>query len=108
MIQLKQISKVYDAQSHTEAFYALKNINLTVELGEIFGILGKSGAGKSTLLRCVNLLENPTSGKILINNIDLKSLSEKQLREQRRKISIIFQHFNLLESRNAFDNIALP
>lgn len=106
MIELRQISKTYD--THAQDFDALKNINLTVERGEIFGILGKSGAGKSTLLRCVNFLERPSDGKVFINNIDLSSLSEKQLREQRRKISIIFQHFNLLESRNVFDNIALP
>lgn len=106
MIELRQISKIYD--THAQDFDALKNINLTVERGEIFGILGKSGAGKSTLLRCVNFLERPSDGKVFINNIDLSLLSEKQLREQRRKISIIFQHFNLLESRNVFDNIALP
>lgn len=106
MIELKQISKTYNTEA--QGFKALNNINLTVQRGEIFGILGKSGAGKSTLLRCINLLERPSDGKILINNIDLISLSEQKLREQRRKISIIFQHFNLLESRNVFENIALP
>jgi D-methionine transport system ATP-binding protein len=107
MIELKELHKAYHAEQ-TVSVTALKNVNLKIPSGEIFGILGKSGAGKSTLLRCVNLLERPTSGKVYINNTDLLSLPEDKLRAQRRRISIIFQHFNLLDSRNVIDNIALP
>lgn len=106
MIALKQLNKIYHVNN--QDFQALKNINLSVGQGEIFGLLGKSGAGKSTLLRCVNLLEKPTSGHVYINGIDLTTLSTAALREQRHKIGLIFQHFNLLESRTAFENIALP
>lgn len=106
MIELINVNKTY--QLNNQKIEALKNINLTVKRGEIFGVLGKSGAGKSTLLRCVNLLEKPTSGKVLVNQIDLTTLSPQALREHRHKIGIIFQHFNLLESRTAYGNIALP
>lgn len=106
MIELRHLHKDYVInQQHISA---LKDINLTISRGEIFGILGKSGAGKSTLLRCMNLLEKPTRGQVLVNHIDLTTLPTAQLRIQRHKIGMIFQHFNLLESRNVFDNIALP
>ncbi|HEX4045086.1 MAG TPA: ATP-binding cassette domain-containing protein [Gammaproteobacteria bacterium] len=106
MIQLKQLSKSYAV--HGRQQHVLNNINLTIERAAIFGILGESGAGKSTLLRCLNLLERPSSGHVYLNNTDLTSLSPQQLKIQRRKIGMIFQHFNLLNSRTAFENIALP
>lgn len=107
MIELKNLSKTY-ISSRTESICALQNINLRLNKGEIVGILGKSGAGKSTLLRCVNLLEKPSSGQVIINGVDLTALSSHEIREYRHRIGFIFQHFNLLQSRNAFDNIALP
>ena len=85
----------------------LNDINLNIEKGSIYGIIGYSGAGKSTLIRTLNALEKPSSGKILIDNIDLYSLSEKSLRAQQKKIGMIFQHFYLLESKTVFDNIAV-
>lgn len=106
MIELKQLNKTYNINNHD--FHALKNINLNIIRGEIFGVLGKSGAGKSTLLRCVNLLEKPSSGQVIINDIDLTSLTTIALRQHRRRIGVVFQNFNLLESRTVFDNIALP
>lgn len=106
MIILNEITKNY-SNEHRDV-HALKNINLTVNRGEIYGIIGKSGAGKSTLIRCVNLLEKPTSGQVIIDNQDLTLLSDKALREARHNIGMIFQHFNLLSSRTVFDNIALP
>lgn len=106
MIELRQVSKIY--YINKQAFKALNNINLKICRGEIFGILGKSGAGKSTLLRSINLLERPTSGQVLLNGLDLTTLSPTALRVQRHKIGIIFQHYNLLESRSVFDNVALP
>ncbi|GAK18456.1 LOW QUALITY PROTEIN: methionine ABC transporter ATP-binding protein [Vibrio sp. JCM 19053] len=88
---------------------ALKDINLHIDKGTIFGVIGSSGAGKSTLIRCVNMLEAPTSGSIIVDGVDLTKLSKKnQLVETRRNIGMIFQHFNLLSSRTVFDNVALP
>jgi len=106
MIQIKKINKVF-YQAGRE-IHALSNINLSIEQGSIFGVIGSSGAGKSTLIRCVNLLERPTSGSIIIDGIDLTQLSTQELTLTRRKIGMIFQHFNLLSSRTVFDNIALP
>lgn len=106
MITLKQLSKTYYIQN--KPFQALENIDLEIKRGEIYGVLGKSGAGKSTLLRCINLLEKPTSGQVIVNGVDLTLLSLRELREHRHQIGMIFQHFNLLESRTIFDNIALP
>lgn len=106
MIELRNVNKIYSVNN--ENFQALTNINLTVRRGEVFGVLGRSGAGKSTLLRCVNLLEKPTSGQVCVNGVDLTTLSSSLLRAHRHKIGIIFQHFNLLESRTAYENIALP
>lgn len=103
MIQLNQVNKTYPNDTH-----ALKNINLSVDTGEIFGIIGPSGAGKSTLIRCVNLLEQPTSGNVMVNGQDLTRQTAKQLRLARRQIGMIFQHFNLLNSRTVYENIALP
>ncbi|MBE3953000.1 methionine ABC transporter ATP-binding protein MetN [Vibrio parahaemolyticus] len=87
---------------------ALKDINLHIAKGTIFGVIGSSGAGKSTLIRCVNMLEAPSSGSIIVDDVDLTTLSKKQLVETRRNIGMIFQHFNLLSSRTVFDNVALP
>lgn len=106
MIQLQHISKTFE--HNNIPIYALKDINLSVPQGQIFGVIGKSGAGKSTLIRCVNLLEKPTSGKVFFDNQDITHLSNRQLIPIRRKISMIFQHFNLLSSRTVFDNIAFP
>ncbi|WP_345491376.1 methionine ABC transporter ATP-binding protein MetN [Orbus sasakiae] len=106
MIRLENISKTFIHDK--KPIYALKNINIHVPAGQIYGVIGKSGAGKSTLIRCVNLLEKPTSGNIFIDNVDITQLSNRQLIHTRRKISMIFQHFNLLSSRTVFDNIALP
>ncbi|WP_343741635.1 methionine ABC transporter ATP-binding protein [Herbaspirillum huttiense] len=87
---------------------AVRNVDLSIRKGEIFGIIGRSGAGKSTLVRTLNLLNRPTSGRIVLDGQDLTSLSSAQLREARRGIGMIFQHFNLLSSRSVYDNIALP
>ncbi|MDF7670951.1 methionine ABC transporter ATP-binding protein MetN [Orbaceae bacterium ESL0721] len=106
MIQLQHISKVFEHKN--TPIYALKDINLTVPQGQIYGVIGKSGAGKSTLIRCLNLLEKPTSGKIFFDNQDITQFSNRQLISIRRKISMIFQHFNLLSSRTVFENIAFP
>ncbi|OGT58638.1 MAG: methionine ABC transporter ATP-binding protein [Gammaproteobacteria bacterium RIFCSPHIGHO2_12_FULL_42_10] len=106
MISLRHINKLYHTGKST--LVALDDINLTIRKNEIFGILGKSGAGKSTLLRIVNLLERPTSGEVIVDNISLTTLSSRALRMHRQKIGMIFQHFNLLESRSLFDNVALP
>lgn len=106
MIILNEINKKYSNKSGE--IIALKNINLQVEKGEIYGVIGRSGAGKSTLIRCVNLLEKPTSGKVIVNNQILNSLSNKELRKARQKIGMIFQHFNLLSSRTVYGNISFP
>jgi len=106
MISLQNIHKTYEVNGKT--ITALNNIHLTIEQGTIFGILGKSGAGKSTLLRCINLLERPSQGEVWVNGVNLTTLSSKALREERRNIGMIFQHFNLLSSRTVFDNVAFP
>jgi D-methionine transport system ATP-binding protein len=106
MIIFDQVCKNYTTPAGTVT--ALTDISLQVNPGEIFGIIGKSGAGKSTLIRCANLLEKPSSGRIVIANEELTRLSPKRLRAARRKIGMIFQHFNLLSSRHVYDNIALP
>lgn len=106
MIRLENISKVFDQKK--KQVIALNNVSLQIPKGQIVGVIGESGAGKSTLIRIVNLLEKPTSGKVYINNVNLLDLSEKELRLERKKIGMIFQHFNLLSSRTVFENIALP
>jgi D-methionine transport system ATP-binding protein len=106
MIQLQHVSKTY--QTASGSLQALKDINLSVDNGEIFGIIGKSGAGKSTLIRCVNLLERPTSGQVFVAGHELTLLTEDQLRKTRRKIGMIFQHFNLLSARTVYQNVAFP
>ena len=106
MIEVRGLSKQFG--SGEACVRALENINLTVEAGEIFGIIGLSGAGKSTLVRCMNLLERPTAGTVLVDGQDLTQLSEKQLRQARKSIGMIFQHFNLLMQRTCLDNITFP
>ncbi|MEW9500776.1 methionine ABC transporter ATP-binding protein [Jeotgalibacillus marinus] len=106
MIQFESVTKTYG--SGEDAVHALSGIDLTVETGEIFGVIGFSGAGKSSLIRCVNLLERPTEGRILIHQKDLTTLSKKQIRETRKDIGMIFQHFNLLNSKTVFHNVAMP
>jgi D-methionine transport system ATP-binding protein len=106
MIELLNVSKRFTTKNKT--IQALSNVSLNVEKGEIFGVIGTSGAGKSTLIRCVNLLEKPNDGKVIVDGIELTKLSEAQLTLERRKIAMIFQHFNLLSSRTVFDNVAFP
>jgi len=97
-----------DLNKHYGSHHVLNKINLSIQEGEIFGIIGKSGAGKSTLLRCLNLLERPDSGTVLINHQSLTDLNPEALRHARHQIGMIFQHFNLLHAKSVYDNIALP
>ena len=106
IIELKDITKTFVQDGKT--FNAVENASVTVEKGDIFGIIGFSGAGKSTLVRTINLLGRPTSGSVTVKGKDFLSLSQKELREERKKIGMIFQHFNLMKSRNVFDNVAFP
>lgn len=106
MIKIDNLSKEF--QTSNGKFEALKNINLTIEDGDIFGIIGLSGAGKSTLVRCMNLLEKPTEGNVFLDEEKLNNLSPKALREKRRKIGMIFQQFNLLNQRTALKNVCYP
>ena len=106
MIELRHISKDFGTGEH--AVHAVQDVSLTVETGEIFGIIGFSGAGKSTLVRCINLLERPTSGEVLLDGQELTALPPKQLRQTRKKIGMNFQHFNLMPSRTVAGNVAYP
>ena len=106
IIQLKDLYKRFDGGAHQVE--ALKNINLDIHKGDIFGVIGLSGAGKSTLVRCINLLERPTSGTVIVDGQDMTVLSEKQLRQARKSISMIFQTFNLLMQRTTLDNVCFP
>ncbi|WP_070968562.1 methionine ABC transporter ATP-binding protein MetN [Vibrio sonorensis] len=106
MIDIRQVNKVFYQGS--KEILALKDINLNVPEGRIFGVIGSSGAGKSTLIRCVNMLEAPTSGSIIVDGTDLTKLSKSELSKARQNIGMIFQHFNLLSSRTVFNNVALP
>ena len=106
MIELKNLSKSFETADGT--VNALKNVNLTINNGDIYGIIGMSGAGKSTLVRCINMLERPTEGSVLIDGRDLGALSEKELRGVRRNITMIFQSFNLLMQRTCLKNICFP
>jgi len=106
MIELKDLSKTFNASSGVVE--ALKDINLTINDGEIFGIIGLSGAGKSTLVRCINLLERPTYGSVIIDGKDMTQLSRPELLKMRRSISMIFQGFNLLEQRTVLRNVTFP
>lgn len=106
IIELKNITKTFIQDKKT--FNAVENASVSIEKGDIFGIIGFSGAGKSTLVRTINLLGRPTSGSVIVKGKDFLSLSQKELREERKKIGMIFQHFNLLNSRNVFENVAFP
>lgn len=106
MIKINQVNKIFETGGKT--IHALKDINLEIPQGEIFGVIGSSGAGKSTLIRCVNMLEAPTSGTVEVDGLMLTDLNEAKLSQARRNIGMIFQHFNLLSSRTVFDNVALP
>jgi len=106
MIELQHIDKVYHTSSGD--LHALKDINLSINEGEIFGIIGLSGAGKSTLVRCINMLETPTGGKVFVDGKEMTAMNAVQLRKARQNIGMIFQHFNLLSSRTVYDNIAFP
>ena len=106
MIELSHISKDFGSGSH--AVHAVRDVSLSIGSGEIFGIIGFSGAGKSTLVRCINLLERPTSGTVTVDGRELTALTPKELRQERRKIGMIFQHFNLMPSRTVAGNVAYP
>ena len=106
MIEIQNLSKTFPVSGGTVE--ALKDISLTIPDGEIYGIIGMSGAGKSTLVRCINMLERPTSGKVIIDGKDLGSLTQAQLREERLNITMIFQGFNLLMQRNCLKNVCFP
>lgn len=105
MIRIENLTKIYG--SGAGEVVALKDINLEIEDGDIYGVIGLSGAGKSTLVRCINLLERPTSGHIYIDDEDLTAVTPKRLREIRRKVSMIFQQFNLLQQRSVLKNVEL-
>ena len=107
MIQIEHLKKTYVSRQG-ETHIALTDINLTIDDGSVFGIIGQSGAGKSTLVRCLNLLERPTSGSIIINGRDITSLSEKELREFRSSVSMVFQNFSLLQQRTVLRNVMFP
>ena len=106
MIELRNVEKTYHTK--TGDIHALHKTNLTINAGEIFGVIGQSGAGKSTLIRCINMLEIPTAGQVIVDNKELTAMTKPELRKARQSIGMIFQHFNLLASRTVFDNIAFP
>lgn len=106
MIELTHISK--DFASGGRTVHAVQDVSLSIGKGEIFGIIGFSGAGKSTLVRCINLLERPTSGSVTVDGKEMTALSARELRQARKKIGMIFQHFNLMPSRTVFGNVAYP
>lgn len=106
MIDIVNVSKTFESDGRSVE--AVRDVTLHIDAGDIFGVIGLSGAGKSTLIRCINLLERPTTGNVIVDGQDLTALSEKQLRENRKKIGMIFQHFNLMPSRTVYQNIAYP
>ncbi len=106
IIKIQNLSK--DFHQKDEVVHALRNVSLEIYPGDIYGIIGMSGAGKSTLVRCLNYLERPTEGTVIVDGDDLSSLSDKQLREKRKNIGMIFQHFNLLMQRSVIDNVCYP
>lgn len=106
MIELRDIDVIFHDDDRVVT--AVKDVSMAVEQGEIFGIVGYSGAGKSTLVRTINLLQRPTKGTVNVNGQNLMELAPKDLREARKKIGMIFQHFNLMESRTIFENVAFP
>ena len=106
MIEFQNLTKIYHSGDRQVA--ALNGIDLKINKGEIYGVIGYSGAGKSSLIRCVNFLEQPTSGKVIVDGHDLTSLSTKEIRGIKKNIGMIFQHFNLLNSKSVFANVAMP
>lgn len=106
IIQIKNVTKTFVGKDNQVE--ALKGISLDIEKGDIYGIIGMSGAGKSTLVRCLNFLERPTTGTVLVEGKDLSAMSEKELRKTRTGIAMIFQHFNLLMQRSVLDNVCFP
>ncbi|MET3112520.1 D-methionine transport system ATP-binding protein [Pedobacter sp. CG_S7] len=106
MIELKNVTKTFIQKN--KSIVALADVSLHVPKGKVFGVIGSSGAGKSTLIRCVNLLERPTSGEVIIDGTNLLTLTSRELAKERRQIGMIFQHFNLLSSKTVFENIAFP
>ncbi len=106
IIRVEHLSKEFGTKGG--GVHALNDVSLTIDKGDIYGIIGMSGAGKSTFVRCLNLLERPTSGKVYVDGKDLVSLSEKELRRERMNIGMIFQHFNLLMQRSVIDNVCFP
>ena len=106
MIEIKKLSKTYSLSDGSVE--ALKNVSLTIPDGDIYGIIGMSGAGKSTLVRCINMLERPTCGQVIIDGQDLTVMSEKELRALRQSITMIFQGFNLLMQKNCLKNVCFP
>lgn len=108
MIELRDITKIFPSGSDTAEVRALDHVSLSIADGDIYGVIGMSGAGKSTLVRCINYLEKPSSGQIVIDGRDLSTLSDKEIRALRRSISMIFQNFNLLMQRNCLANVTFP
>jgi len=106
VIRFENVSKEFDSEGISVA--AVKDVSLEINKGEVFGIIGFSGAGKSTLVRCINLLERPTKGKVFINEKEITALSESELKEQRKKIGMIFQQFNLFSNRTVYNNVEFP
>ena len=106
VIEIRNLTKKFEVEGHV--ITALDGINLSIEKGDVFGIIGMSGAGKSTLVRSINYLEKPSEGNVLIDGVNMEELSEKDLRKKRSQIGMIFQNFNLLEQKNVIDNICFP
>jgi len=106
MVDIQNLSKCFKVEN--EDLWAIKNVSMHINKGEIFGIIGLSGAGKSTLIRCLNRLEEPTEGRIIIDGTDITLLDKKELRAKRKNMGMIFQHFNLLMQKTTYENIALP
>ncbi|HBM00014.1 MAG TPA: ABC transporter, partial [Ruminococcaceae bacterium] len=106
MIEIKHLTKTFETSDGK--LDALNDVSLKIDDGEIYGIIGMSGAGKSTLVRCINMLERPTQGSVIIDGVDVGSLSDSQLRNERRQITMIFQGFNLLMQRTCLKNVCFP
>ena len=107
MISLQNISVTFKTDKN-KAIHAVQHVSLEVDKGDVYGIVGYSGAGKSTLVRTINLLQRPTEGKVIVSGKEMMALNDKELRESRKKIGMIFQHFNLMRSRTIHDNVAFP
>lgn len=105
-IEVRHLYKRFEQKGITVE--ALRDINMTIEEGDVYGIIGMSGAGKSTLVRCLNYLEQPTDGQVIVGGRELGTLTEKELRRQRGEIAMIFQHFNLLMQKNVLENVCFP